>query len=548
MKAAVCLLLILPLTVASVIAQEPPGTSGTVEGIVFKWGSRDGLEGVAVTLQGSNRSPTTTITDGEGRFLFTLVPPGTFTVSAQRTGFVEPRIGSTVLSILPDQRLTGIELELAPASAIAGRVLSASGEPRRDVVVTAVQEQFESGRRELSPCFAAAGARSETDENGAYRLYNLEPGEYYVSVGMSVADDGVCVTQYYPDAFDAADAIPLNLGVGQEQGGIDIRLRDIERYQVRFTGEPRPVRIERPGRIVQIVRKTRNGFDVTEVFHRKEPSADHRSTYVSPRLPPGSYEMFYSHDGLGDEIAHLTFSIVDRDVDLGTVIIRQGVSVYGQVSGDVPGILSGALRMNLQPLDARRIEPFFLPAFTRIDPTGTFDIAWPANLYADGPRRGAVAYGRYQVGILGLPAEAYIASATYGGRDVLDIGLSIDGDAPGPLRVTVAKGSAVQGVVRDNNDELVAGSRVILVPEARHRGNLNRYKAVHSDQDGRFRMDGVAPGDYVLFASDDLPDGAWQNAEMLAQLEPRGTRLRVEAATPLVTADVEILASRNSRK
>jgi len=212
----------------------------------------------------------------------------------------------------------------------------------------------------------------------------------------------------------------------------------------------------------------------------------------------------------------------------------------------MPGIRYDDLRIDLRPLDARRIEPFFLPAFTRVDPNGAFNISWPAGPdNASAP--GAVAYGRYQVGIRGLPADFYLASATYGGRDVL-IGLSIDGDAPGPLRVTVAKGSAVQGVVRDNNDELVAGSRVILVPEARHRGNLNRYKAVHSDQDGRFRMDGVAPGDYVLFASDDLPDGAWQNAEMLAQLEPRGTRLRVEAATPLVTADVEILASRNSRK
>lgn len=526
------------LTVTPVVAQEFLAATGTVEGVIVRAGDFAGLEGVTVTLESDDPTPATAMTGEDGGFVFADVPPGTYTLRAMRRGFIEPLPGSAVLSILPGQRLTSVRIEMAPASAIAGHVFSASGEPQKNAIVTALRVHFEAGRRLLSPCSRTEGMSSQADENGAFRLYDLQPGQYYLAVGT----EEICVTQYYPDTFDPAYAIPLILGVGQEQGGINIQLRDFDRYTVRFTVQAPSLRIDRPGGTVQIVRNSLNGLEATEVYQRDQALARRQNnTYVSPPLPPGSYEMFYSHDGLGDQIAHVTFAIVDRNVDLGTVMIRPGMAVYGQITGEVSGIQYGNLKIDLVPLDARRIEPFFLSSFTRVDPSGTFNIAWPAFSNSVEPP-GAVAHGRYQVGLLGLPPDVYLASAIHNGRDVLETGITIDGALSGPLQILVANGTSVEGSVRDNDDQLVAGCRVILVPEARYRGNLNRYKAVYTDQNGRFRLNGVAPGDYLLIASNDILEGSWENGEVLAQLERRGTKLKVDAEIPTVMADLQALS------
>ena len=45
--------------------------------------------------------------------------------------------------------------------------------------------------------------------------------------------------------------------------------------------------------------------------------------------------------------------------------------------------------------------------------------------------------------------------------------------------------------------------------------------------DGRFRFQEIPPGDYKLFAWDDIDPGAWQNADFMRLYESRGRALRV---------------------
>jgi hypothetical protein len=45
---------------------------------------------------------------------------------------------------------------------------------------------------------------------------------------------------------------------------------------------------------------------------------------------------------------------------------------------------------------------------------------------------------QYRINLLGLPPDAYIVFARLGGADILEKGVSVRGDPPGPLEVTVS--------------------------------------------------------------------------------------------------------------
>jgi hypothetical protein len=80
---------------------------------------------------------------------------------------------------------------------------------------------------------------------------------------------------------------------------------------------------------------------------------------------------------------------------------------------------------------------------------------------------------------------------------------------------------AVSGVAIGRAGDPAVNSTVVLIPAtARKRSSL--YQAVVTGNDGRFAFQGLAPGDYKLFAWDDIENGAWQNAEFLAPYESRG--------------------------
>jgi hypothetical protein len=81
----------------------------------------------------------------------------------------------------------------------------------------------------------------------------------------------------------------------------------------------------------------------------------------------------------------------------------------------------------------------------------------------------------------------------------------------------------------NDRQETSSNVKVALVPDGplRRRGDL--YKSTATDGSGSFRITGVAPGDYRLFAWEEVDDGAWRDPEFLRQDETRGKSVRVSA-------------------
>jgi hypothetical protein len=68
---------------------------------------------------------------------------------------------------------------------------------------------------------------------------------------------------------------------------------------------------------------------------------------------------------------------------------------------------------------------------------------------------------------------------------------------------------------------------VVAVPEARFRGRLDRYRKTVSDQSGRFRLLGIRPGEYTLFAWETVDGEAYYNPDFLKSFEGQGVALQV---------------------
>jgi hypothetical protein len=88
-------------------------------------------------------------------------------------------------------------------------------------------------------------------------------------------------------------------------------------------------------------------------------------------------------------------------------------------------------------------------------------------------------------------------------------------------------GGVVDGVVVDTKGEPVANAVVVAVPEMRLRARVERYRRTISDQNGRFTLRGVEPGDYTVLAWESVEGEAYYNPEFLKGYEGQGSALRV---------------------
>jgi 5-hydroxyisourate hydrolase-like protein (transthyretin family) len=83
----------------------------------------------------------------------------------------------------------------------------------------------------------------------------------------------------------------------------------------------------------------------------------------------------------------------------------------------------------------------------------------------------------------------------------------------------------VEATVLDDAGQPASGVRVVLVPEPRLRPHGRLFKAATADRDGRVSLTGIAPGDYKLFAFEDVEEEAYRDPEYLRAYEDRGEKI-----------------------
>jgi hypothetical protein len=176
---------------------------------------------------------------------------------------------------------------------------------------------------------------------------------------------------------------------------------------------------------------------------------------------------------------------------------------------------------NGEPLPQNRtvltfIEPGGASIGTGLEPNGIFSLS---NIV---PRL-------LQLELTGFPDHYFIRSARAGNKDVLRDGVNLAEASLDSLVVVVSsQGAKMEGVVTDDRQSPVVGASVVLMPNAGARDQSNLFKAATTDQYGHFAIPGIVPGDYKVFAWDDLEPNIYFDPAFMEQYESQGKAVHLD--------------------
>jgi hypothetical protein len=140
-----------------------------------------------------------------------------------------------------------------------------------------------------------------------------------------------------------------------------------------------------------------------------------------------------------------------------------------------------------------------------------------------------IAPGNFRVTLQELPADEYVKSMRMGSVDVLNDGLRISSSPDTLLEIVIGSNAGrIEGSVVNTRGEPLSNRTVALVPDPRLRRRNDLYKIVYTDSVGRFQMSGITPGEYKLFAWDNVETSAWQDPDFIQTYESFGRRIRIE--------------------
>jgi hypothetical protein len=131
---------------------------------------------------------------------------------------------------------------------------------------------------------------------------------------------------------------------------------------------------------------------------------------------------------------------------------------------------------------------------------------------------------RYALEVQNLPEEFYVKSARSGDVDALENGVDLTRGAPAPLQIVLGGTAAsVVGSVKNGDGAAVAEATVALVPqEAARQKQPLFYRSSRTDASGGFKLTGLIPGAYKVYAWTRVDGEPWVSAEFLKPLESKG--------------------------
>jgi hypothetical protein len=508
-----------------------PVAGGTVKGRITAMASGQPLHRVRITLNGGVANAPTAVTDTRGTFEVTDVPPGTYSVTAARAGYItiqygqrRPREAGRTIAIASGQTIENIDLRLPRGSVLAGRITDEIGDPSPGVRVEAVELRYVRGRRISVPAKVAS-----TNDAGEYRLSGLEPGMYQIRASTTdiwEGDDGKETFAHAVTAFpgvagsDAAQS--LTLAVGQEISGLDFAL--IAGRAARITGvvedangQPMPSQVVNLDRISRTV-----GGALLSAGFGGTARTDARGAFEIAKLAPGEYQAYTG--GPNDRVSQ---RVMLNDGESKAIVLtpRKPTAIGGAIvtDEDAPPPFAAA-RLSVVPIAAT--PDSLLPGWSD---------ARAQTPKADWSFRIVDADGQYLFRVTGQPDEWMLKAVTHGGRDITDVPLPVArgaADVEGLQIVMSRKGAAIAGDVVTADGAPGADATVVVFAENRALwSQASRFvKAARPDDRGHFSIAGLPAGVYRAIAQDAVVDGQWEDPDFLQTVMNASTRIELAAA------------------
>lgn len=138
----------------------------------------------------------------------------------------------------------------------------------------------------------------------------------------------------------------------------------------------------------------------------------------------------------------------------------------------------------------------------------------------------------YQVELT-MPAspDAYLKSVRLKDTDLPSEELLLEGYPVGELQIVVGRsGGSISGRVLNDKQQPAANATVVVLPEGKPAYRADRYRNATVDNSGTFQFRGLPPGQYNVYAWEDVESGAWFNAAFLRNYESSRRSVRVNDA------------------
>jgi len=444
-------------------------------------------------------------TDSDGHYQLTGVPAGRFYVTARapayysegERGFADGK----AVTLAEGESVGDINISLRRGGVITGRVTDALGRPliRHRITLDIIDQQ---GKRYS---YASRNARNEeTDDRGVYRVFGLPPGRYLVSAGSSAnrrtlpaaTIGGSYLQVFYPGTEDESKAKAVEVTEGGEATGIDIALG---RYEKGYTVTIRAVAADTGKAIAGL----QCGYGVIEPsrpylqIRGFGPESNELGECRIDGVLPGKYAAMAAP--MNDPTANYTFDptpfeVTDADVNNIEVRLRAGASLSGTLVFDGLGAQESAAYVRDISINVSAIGALSVPRFAR------------ATINADGSFRvNGVQSGKVQLTVNAFPR-----------RNVTLVRFERDGVEQSPefeiaagenisgLRLVVGVGNGViQGELKIADGALPDGLKPVMMNAwltARRVGDTAApyARTAQADGRGRFRFEGLVPGDYQI--------------------------------------------------
>jgi hypothetical protein len=442
---------------------------GTVEVTVVDGITGAAIPGVKVELApspgNSLKFRNWTGTGPAGELRFSDLTPGEHWFSFQKEGYGS---GEPTMVRVASQATVHLRQELEPLTTLNGRVLVPGNHTRR------IPVELLSGRGQYLRAVL-------TDNIGAFRMGNLQPGVYL----LRAIPDRLQASAYYPGVPTLAEALPIRVYGEKIIVGCDIRMPAETAYAIRGRV------VDAAGNPVAHAAVKLKSADKRYVFEGGTPDAQ----AVSGR--DGRFE--FSAVGAGHW--HLW-------------------AEAGKLMGFVPVAVADGDREDVSvPL----ASPFALEVTAEGagSPVHLLPVDGPIEqeVHSDSPKDGRIVMervypGRYRF-YQSAPKGEYLNSILVGTREVLGQEVELANGTP-PIRMVYKQGGKVQGVAADG------GATVVLVPEL---SSPEYWHAVRSDEQGRFEIADLRPGNYFAIAV--RRAGALQDPALTALVEQQGQPVHV---------------------
>jgi len=495
-----------------------------------------------------------TLTDDNGVFELTDLPAARYTLNVSKTGFItlsygqrRPFQAGTPLQLAEGQQLSGLDFRLPRGSVIGGHVYDETGEPMPGATVRVMRYQYSQGQRQLVPTDTA-----QTDDRGAFRVWGLNPGDYYVSaiarnftfgprgggargggpavrgggrggaggrggppggfLDFSNGDDDETAKAYAPTYYPGVPSIdesrPVTVGLSQELTDVDFNLLLVRTSHVTGSVTMSDGSVVYSGQVNLTPDNGAGPGGRGQLGVNFGSRIDWEGRFSISNVPPGRYVLrARGTDTDPPQFGAQPLTVGSGDVVDIPILLTPGASLAGTV------MFEGT---NAPEFSQVRLTAAATESGATLGPNPNARVDKDGKFTLDG-----VSTGGHWIRLAGQLRGWSLKSVIVDGSEVVDTPINLrSGQQVNNIVVTFTSRLAeINGTITNQSNQPVTDFTVLAFPfdTTLWRPQSRQISTARPDQTGKFQLRGLPPGNYYLATVDPAEQGEWFEPAFLDQ-------------------------------